>query len=1238
LSAKDALRLEVASFSDQDHWRWRLTDAQGKFLADHEVALDRAEAEHSAFVNLESYLHHHGAPDKWPDDQVDLLRQVSTWIGAHVLGPIGPAILNNGTPSTVRVIVPPEAHGILHYPLELAGAGGHPLALQDVSLVFEVAGEEPSVRYQPVTDRLRILAAFSVPTDNFALGLRRERYELERLVRRIAQTHGLAIELHVLQYGVTRAALQEALEDGAGWDLMHFSGHGLPGGLVLETADGRSDPIRTDELARLLHRARGRLKLVTLSSCLSAAATVAETLGWLGIKPLGPATASADGQRQTEVVAPLPAVSRALVRDLDCAVLAMRFPVGDDFAVALGEHLYEGVLGRGQSLSRALQLALPKALGKRARPGVPPLSVATPALFGRRAADLTLQVPSAKTSSFVPPAASLAFFPDEPERFVGRVGPLSRASAALAPKSGKKGVLFCGLAGGGKTACAVELAYRHRVGRFTAMVFYKAPDEGSDIQTALLDLAMAMEQQLPGFTMGHVVDRVDEFAAWLPRLTEMLQEHSLLIVLDNLESLLTQDGTWRDKRWEKLVVALLAHRGFSRTVLTSRRPPSSLDSSGQVLVEPVHALSLDEAALLAREWPNLAKLLRGESTVGLERGRELVARTLAVVQGHPKLIEFAEGQAVDPEALGRHLDRAAKAWAGGEGQLAVFFQEGESAFDAEQFLEALAGWTDALAAALPPASCTLFHFLCALEEADRASVVARDLWAQLWQKLGQPGQVPDFFGTLAPLIATGLAEARAVGEDAFTWHLHPVVAAAGRSAASDNFRLGVDAIMADFWHAIFWHGEEEEMRGRGHLIVEAGRRAAPYLLRRQQWEVASTLLEGVLTRDPSRATASAVLPLLRQIADATQGTQRGLLDAAVLAGALFRAGRGPEAEKMVRVIIPAAAARGEFRAAGGAMSTLVDVLRATGRSAEALTLVDQMKEYHRLDRLGPWTQLCAEAQRLELLLSIGRYEEILSRFQDLQSQICDLPERSEALEVVHAWHVREGIFGAGRTAAMRLERWEAALDINEVIVASQEARGAPPLRLALTRFNDYSPLLHLGRHREVCSLLDECRIALEREGDVVNLGRVFGALAHVEHELSRPDQAIAFEKTSLRHSYLGDDAEGCGIGHFNLAGYLAGRAASSEAALAHGLAAGIIRLQTGSGELVSSARRLAIALGAFAPQSAPLPSSFDHLCDIVEKVEGVQFRELFERLPRRAATGDEALREVVRLAEEERRA
>ncbi|GAF68764.1 unnamed protein product, partial [marine sediment metagenome] len=354
-------------------------------------------------------------------------------------------------------------------------------------------------------------------------------------------------------------------------------------------------------------------------------------------------------------------------------------------------------------------------------------------------------------------------------------------------------------------ACALELAYRYETGRFQGFVWRKAPDEGSDIEGALLNLALDMEKQLPGFTMTHMVDRADEFVDWLPRLTELLEKQNILIVLDNLESLLTLDGRWRDERWGYLVTALLAHGGLSRTVLTSRRRPTDLGDESWVLVEPIHALSLSEAALLARELPNLGRLLRGESEVGLTEGRKLVARTLAVVQGHPKLIEFAEGQADDPEALVGHLERAAAAWAGGEGRLRAFFSEGESPFGAEEFLTALANWTQGVSAALPPTSRTLFYFLCCLEEGDRQGWIVETAWPNLWQRLERPGEAPDLAAILEPLTAAGLVKARPLEpeeETGLLYNLHPGVAETGRKEAGNDFQATVDAELAAFWWAI----------------------------------------------------------------------------------------------------------------------------------------------------------------------------------------------------------------------------------------------------------------------------------------------------------------------------------------------------------------------------------------------------------------------------------------------------
>ena len=75
-----------------------------------------------------------------------------------------------------------------------------------------------------------MLAVFSLPDGVGALNLRKERVALARLVQRIAKVNNKAIELRVLQYGATRDRLDDALDEAAGWDVVHLSGHGLPAG------------------------------------------------------------------------------------------------------------------------------------------------------------------------------------------------------------------------------------------------------------------------------------------------------------------------------------------------------------------------------------------------------------------------------------------------------------------------------------------------------------------------------------------------------------------------------------------------------------------------------------------------------------------------------------------------------------------------------------------------------------------------------------------------------------------------------------------------------------------------------------------------------------------------------------------------------------------------------------------------------------------------------------------------
>ena len=107
------------------------------------------------------------------------------------------------------------------------------------------------------------------------------------------------------------------------------------------------------------------------------------------------------------------------------------------------------------------------------------------------------------------------------------------------------------MAGAGKTACAVELAYTHQQS-FPLMAWFAAPEEtpgGAEIRPALASFALATERQLPGLQWAHLVDNPEQLRAFLPTLTQVFEEYRILLVLDNVESLLTDSGEWRDERW-----------------------------------------------------------------------------------------------------------------------------------------------------------------------------------------------------------------------------------------------------------------------------------------------------------------------------------------------------------------------------------------------------------------------------------------------------------------------------------------------------------------------------------------------------------------------------------------------------------------------------------------------------------------------------------------------------------------
>lgn len=1299
-------------YQSDTNWRWVLSDARGNFLADQEVALDPSDPVYESFEDLPGRLHHY--EEVLPAEEV--LAELGAWMGAKVFGALGEKLLTyeRAPACVVRVRVPPDAQNLLFRPFELAHLGGKPLAERGFRFIYTVAhepGRSPAGAAPAAgvgAETLRVLGVFSLPRDASPLNLRQERYRLQQLTRRFVQKRGLAMELRLLQYGATRRLLADVLQEAPGWDVMHFAGHGLQGELVLEHPDGTADRIDADELAELLRPAGARLKLLTLSACYSGAADLRAARAQVGIEtPPTREAETAQAAPAPPAASLLPSLGQRLAEELGCAVLAMRYPVLDDFASELALTLYDRLLEKKQPLPQALQLALADSLSPARAPFRPDFSRLTPVLFGARAADLRLQAPP-RPPSFAPPPTGLFDFPPLPERFVGRLMPMLRARQALAPESGQTGVLFYGMAGAGKTACALELAYGYDAAeRFTAFVWHKAPEEGHDIADALTRFAISMENQLPGLELVGLIDNPEDFRRKaLPRLRALLQSNAVLLVLDNLEGLLTPRGDWRDPRWGELLGVLLGHDGLSRLVLTSRLPPNTLGNHPRLHPEAVHALSFQESVLLARQLPNLEDLFKGAE------GRGKLRRILRSAQGHPKLLELADGLASDPPALEAQLARDEAAGGHADAARIAFFESGHSDRPQDAFVRELRNWTDGVAQNLPPAARLLAQFLARLEDPDRTLDVLKSNWedflkrltgergeekrpapepalSQAQAALAEPGLgletaltqleraglieietitsqeqqiqfTPDSLQTLLPILAAQSPEVAALldnpqgfnpqdllphiqaalaappdpalqawldGQQTSVtrqhFRLHPGVAEALLRPSPPAVSDAADKELGDYFIVMFHHGLEIEMQGGGRLVVEGARRAAPYLLRARRWQEASTLLESMILRDTSPETIALVIPLLRHLMEETRGTERELIDGGVLAKAMLFAGRYTEAEQIERGRITKCVAQGDYRQATIAAGNLLNLFLLTGRFEEALRAAEEKASYTHSAGLGPWTQLSDEVMRLQALNALGRYAEVLAAVKQHRAQMKDLPEQGTGEEVANPWNVHEGMLDTGRSAALRLRQLEAALTLNAECVKYKRQRGANELEVARIRFNDYAPLIRLRRYDDARALLEYCRAVFEQENAVSELGVVYSALADLEHEEGHSVSAARFERTAMRYKYRGNDPARCAISHHNLAGYLEkGEGGAAEAVLAHRLAAGALLLQINSGMLSSTIRNLARS------PLPPAPPLFAQVCAVVEQIEGVRFRELFERLPKRAPDGDAAIQAV----------
>ena len=509
-------------------------------------------------------------------------------------------------------------------------------------------------------------------------------------------------------------------------------------------------------------------------------------------------------------------------------------------------------------------------------------------------------------------------------------------------------------------------------------------------------------------------------------------------------------------------------------------------------------------------------------------------------------------------------------------------------------------------------------------------------WADLWHRLGRPGDPPPYQPLLDALTAAALIQPDQSpdaddGDQAkVIYRMHPGIAEAIRVTATPGIQAATDTELAAFWRQVSLQAREQERGEVGQIIVYAGLAAAPYLLRLKDWDTAGAFLEQSLLRDGSPVTVQAALPALRAIADATQSPS----DIAVLARALMTVDP-VEAEALLRGALTQATADGDFQAAAGVAGVLGKVLMAAGKLHEALEFASQEAAAHTHQAgLGPWTRLGDQATQLQILGQMGEHRQVLDQIPALAAQMDQLPAAEGSNETLEPWNVRETILDVGRSSALALGEWQLCLDLNAANLASKRARGVSTHEITRFRYNDAGPLIRLRRLDEAEQILIECQQVYEDHGDLGRLARVVYLRADLEDMRGHLAAALAFQQTAIRFAYARPEPKDIGGHHLNLARYLGRTRSDAAAQRAHRLAAALIFELTGmTHNLAAACQTLASELHGDT-SGEYLPSTLDEVIAVAEQTEGVRLRELITALQPDWQAAADALTQILQAAAE----
>ena len=247
-----------------------------------------------------------------------------------------------------------------------------------------------------------------------------------------------------------------------------------------------------------------------------------------------------------------------------------------------------------------------------------------------------------------------------------------------------------------------------------------------------------------------------------------------------------------------------------------------------------------------------------------------------------------------------------------------------------------------------------------------------------------------------------------------------------------------------------------------------------------------------------------------------------------------------------------------------------------------------------------------------------------------------LPTARDRTEPANLWDVRETLLHTGHAAALSAGQWDDGLELSAAITASMRDRGAPAVKIAQATLSDYTPLIRTGRTDEALELLQVCRQVFETEHDIQGISKVLGALASLESNRGRGDEAISLGRDALRYSYLAREASGISIGHHNLGSSLRHYARQPADALVHHLAAALIGALASLSVTDMAVRSAATDLWALG-YGAAAPADVADLCGQLADISGMELDRLLTTLAADPGLAEQALQVIPLLASARKR-